>query len=168
MSYLAKNYNRKKISFKFGKGSYLFSTDKKKYLDFVQGIAVNSLGHSHPKLIKALQDQVGTLWHTSNLYHIPQQTALAELLCKTSFADLVFFGNSGAEAVEGCIKLARKYQSAIGHPEKWRVIACSGSFHGRSFATLSASKMTTSAAIPSSSVPRSVIPQSFATSPVMR
>ena len=133
-------YGRADIAFEKGEDAYLISTNGRRYLDFGSGIAVNALGHSHPKLVKALQDQVGTLWHTSNLYHIPQQTALAELLCKTSFADLVFFGNSGAEAVEGCIKLARKYQSAIGHPEKWRVIACSGSFHGRSFATLSASK----------------------------
>ena len=133
-------YGRADIAFEKGEGAYLISTDGRRYLDFGSGIAVNALGHTHPTLVKALQDQVGTLWHTSNLYHIPQQTALAELLCKTSFADLVFFGNSGAEAVEGCIKLARKYQSAIGHPEKWRVIACSGSFHGRSFATLSASK----------------------------
>ena len=133
-------YGRANIAFEKGEGVYLISTDGRRFLDFGSGIAVNALGHSHPKLVKALQDQVGTLWHTSNLYHIPQQTALAELLCKTSFADLVFFGNSGAEAVEGCIKLARKYQSAIGHPEKWRVIACSGSFHGRSFATLSSSK----------------------------
>ena len=133
-------YGRADIAFEKGEGAYLISTNGRRYLDFGSGIAVNALGHSHPTLVKALQDQVGTLWHTSNLYHIPQQTMLAELLCKTSFADLVFFGNSGAEAVEGCIKLARKYQSAIGHPEKWRVIACSGSFHGRSFATLSASK----------------------------
>lgn len=133
-------YGRADISFEKGEGVYLISTDGRRYLDFGSGIAVNALGHSHPKLVKALQDQVGTLWHTSNLYHIPQQTALAELLCKTSFADLVFFGNSGAEAVEGCIKLARKYQNAVGHPEKWRVVTCSGSFHGRSFTTLSASK----------------------------
>jgi acetylornithine/N-succinyldiaminopimelate aminotransferase len=133
-------YGRADISFEKGEGVYLIATDGRRYLDFGAGIAVNALGHSHPRLVKALQDQVGTLWHTSNLYHIPQQTALAELLCKTSFADLVFFGNSGAEAVEGCIKLARKYQDTIGHPEKYRVITCSGSFHGRSFATLSASK----------------------------
>ena len=133
-------YGRADIAFQKGEGVYLISTDGQRFLDFGSGIAVNALGHSHPKLVQALQDQVGTLWHTSNLYHIPQQTALAELLCKTSFADLVFFGNSGAEAVEGCIKLARKYQSAVGHPEKFRIIACSGSFHGRSFATLSASK----------------------------
>ena len=133
-------YGRADIAFEKGEGVYLISTDGRRFLDFGSGIAVNALGHSHPKLVQALQDQVGTLWHTSNLYHIPQQTALAELLCKTSFADLVFFGNSGAEAVEGCIKLARKYQSAVGHPEKYRIIACSGSFHGRSFATLSASK----------------------------
>ena len=133
-------YGRADIAFEKGEGVYLIDTDGRRFLDFGSGIAVNALGHSHPKLVKALQDQVGTLWHTSNLYNIPQQTELAELLCKTSFADLVFFGNSGAEAVEGCIKLARKYQSAVGHPEKWRVIACSGSFHGRSFATLSASK----------------------------
>ena len=133
-------YGRADIAFEKGEGVYLISTDGRRFLDFGSGIAVNALGHSHPKLVQALQDQVGTLWHTSNLYHIPQQTALAELLCKTSFADLVFFGNSGRRSGEGCIKLARKYQSAVGHPEKYRIIACSGSFHGRSFATLSASK----------------------------
>ncbi len=133
-------YGRADIAFEKGEGVYLISTNERRYLDFGSGIAVNALGHSHPTLVKALQDQVARLWHTSNLYHIPPQTALAELLCKTSFADLVFFGNSGAEAVEGSIKLARKYQSAIGNSGKWRVITCSGSFHGRSFATLSASK----------------------------
>ena len=93
-------YGRADISFEKGEGVYLIAMDGRRYLDFGSGIAVNALGHSHPRLVKALQDQVGTLWHTSNLYHIPQQTALAELLCKTSFADLAFSGNSGAEAVE--------------------------------------------------------------------
>ena len=139
-SYIMPTYGERDLVFSKGKGCYLYTPSGKKYLDFAGGIAVNSLGHCHPKLVNVLKKQSEILWHTSNLYHIPQQTALADLLCKTSFADLVFFGNSGAEAVEGCIKLARKYQSAIGHPEKWRVIACSGSFHGRSFATLSASK----------------------------
>ena len=132
-------YGRADIAFEKGEGVYLISTDGRRFLDFGSGIAVNALGHSHPKLVQALQDQVGTLWHTSNLYHIPQQTALAELLCKTSFADLVFFGNSGAEAVEGhqarpqiseCSRASRKISN----------YRCSGSFHGRSFATLSASK----------------------------
>ena len=90
-------YGRADIAFEKGEDAYLISTNGRRYLDFGSGIAVNALGHSHPTLVKALQDQVGTLWHTSNLYHIPQQTMLAELLCKTSFAELVFFGNSGAK-----------------------------------------------------------------------
>ena len=95
MSYLAKNYNRKKISFKFGKGSYLFSSDNKKYLDFVQGIAVNSLGHSHPKLIKTIKNQSRKLWHVSNAFQIPEGEKLAKKLCKKTFADFVMLQNSG-------------------------------------------------------------------------
>ena len=107
MSYLAKNYNRKKISFKSGKGSYLFSSDKKKYLDFVQGIAVNSLGHSHPKLVKTIKFQSKKLWHVSNAFQIPEGEKLAEKLCKKTFADFVMFQNSGAEATEAAVKVAR-------------------------------------------------------------
>ena len=109
MTYLAKNYNRKKISFKYGKGSYLFSTDNKKYLDFVQGIAVNSLGHAHPKLTKTISAQAKKLWHVSNAFQIPEGEKLAKKLCKKTFADYVMFQNSGAEATEAAIKVARRY-----------------------------------------------------------
>ena len=105
MSYLAKNYNRKKISFKYGKGSFLYSTDGKKYLDFVQGIAVNSLGHAHPKLINAVNKQSKKLWHVSNAFQIPEGELLAKKLAKKTFADYVMFQNSGAEATEAAKKL---------------------------------------------------------------
>ncbi len=145
MSYLAKNYNRKKISFKFGKGSYLFSTDKKKYLDFVQGIAVNSLGHSHPKLIKTIKNQSKKLWHVSNAFQIPEGEKLAEKLCKETFADFVMFQNSGAEATEAAVKVARRYFYSIGKPKKNRILCVKNSFHGRTLAAIFASgskKMT--------------------------
>ena len=145
MSYLAKNYNRKKISFKFGKGSYLFSTDKKKYLDFVQGIAVNSLGHSHPKLIKTIKIQSKKLWHVSNAFQIPEGERLAEKLCKKTFADFVMFQNSGAEATEAAVKVARRYFYSIGKPKKNRILCVKNSFHGRTLAAIFASgskKMT--------------------------
>ena len=145
MSYLAKNYNRKKISFKFGKGSYLYSTDKKKYLDFVQGIAVNSLGHAHPKLIKTIKDQSKKLWHVSNAFQIPEGEKLAKKLCKKTFADYVMFQNSGAEATEAAIKVARRYFYSIGKPNKNRILCIKNSFHGRTLATIFASgskKMT--------------------------
>jgi acetylornithine/N-succinyldiaminopimelate aminotransferase len=145
MSYLAKNYNRKKISFKFGKGSYLYSTDKKKYLDFVQGIAVNSLGHAHPKLVKTVKDQSKKLWHVSNAFQIPEGETLAKKLCKKTFADYVMFQNSGAEATEAAIKVARRYFFSIGKPNKNRILCIKNSFHGRTLATIFASgskKMT--------------------------
>ena len=145
MSYLAKNYNRKKISFKFGKGSYLFSTDKKKYLDFVQGIAVNSLGHSHPKLIETIKIQSKKLWHVSNAFQIPEGEKLAEKLCKKTFADFVMFQNSGAEATEAAVKVARRYFYSIGKPKKNRILCVKNSFHGRTLAAIFASgskKMT--------------------------
>ena len=145
MSYLAKNYNRKKISFKSGKGSYLFSTDKKKYLDFVQGIAVNSLGHSHPKLIKTIKIQSKKLWHVSNAFQIPEGEKLAEKLCKKTFADFVMFQNSGAEATEAAVKVARRYFYSIGKPKKNRILCVKNSFHGRTLAAIFASgskKMT--------------------------
>ena len=109
MSYLAKNYNRKKISFTKGKGSYLYTASGVKYLDFVQGIAVNSLGHSHPKLIKVISNQSKKLWHVSNAFIIPEGEILAKKLAKKTFADYVMFQNSGAEATEAAIKVARKY-----------------------------------------------------------
>ena len=118
MSYLAKNYNRKKISFKYGKGSFLYSTNGKKYLDFVQGIAVNSLGHAHPKLVNAVNKQSKKLWHVSNAFQIPEGEMLAKKLAKKTFADYVMFQNSGAEATEAAIKVARRYFYSIGKPKK--------------------------------------------------
>ncbi|WP_440933287.1 aspartate aminotransferase family protein [Candidatus Pelagibacter sp.] len=145
MSYLAKNYNRKKISFKYGKGSYLYSTNKKKYLDFVQGIAVNSLGHAHPKLVKTIKNQSKKLWHVSNAFQIPEGETLAKKLCKKTFADYVMFQNSGAEATEAAIKVARRYFYSIGKPNKNRILCIKNSFHGRTLAAIFASgskKMT--------------------------
>ena len=145
MSYLTKNYNRKKISFKYGKGSYLYSTDGKKYIDFVSGIAVNSLGHAHPKLVKTINAQAKKLWHVSNAFIIPEGERLAKKLCKKTFADYVMFQNSGAEATEAAIKVARRYFYSIGKPNKNRILCVKNSFHGRTLATIYASgskKMT--------------------------
>ena len=145
MSYLVNNYKRRKISFKKGKGSYLFSTNGKKYLDFVSGIAVNSLGHAHPKLIKAISDQSKKLWHVSNAFQIPEGEKLAKKLCKKTFADYVMFQNSGAEATEAAIKIARRYFYSIGKPNKNRILCVRGAFHGRTIAAIFASgskKMT--------------------------
>ena len=118
MSYLAKNYNRKKISFSRGKGSFLYTKKGKKYLDFVQGIAVNSLGHTHPKLVKAINKQAKKLWHVSNAFTIPKGEELARKLSKKTFADYIIFQNSGAEATEAAIKVARRYFYSIGKPKK--------------------------------------------------
>jgi acetylornithine/N-succinyldiaminopimelate aminotransferase len=145
MSYLTKNYNRKKISFKYGKGCFLYSTDGKKYLDFVQGIAVNSLGHAHPKLIKTINNQSKKLWHVSNAFEIPEGEKLAKKLAKKTFADYVMFQNSGAEATEAAIKVARRYFYSIGKPKKNRILCIKNSFHGRTLAAIYASgskKMT--------------------------
>ncbi|WP_440678941.1 aspartate aminotransferase family protein [Candidatus Pelagibacter sp. HIMB1611] len=145
MSNLAKNYNRKKISFKYGKGSYLYSTDGKKYLDFVMGIAVNSLGHAHPSLVKTINKQSKKLWHVSNAFQIPEGENLAKKLCKKTFADYVMFQNSGAEATEAAIKVARRYFFTIGKPNKNRILCIKNSFHGRTIAAIYASgskKMT--------------------------
>ncbi len=145
MSYLAKNYNRKKISFVRGKGSYLYSTNGTKYLDFVQGIAVNCLGHAHPKLVKTIQDQSKKLWHVSNAFQIPEGEKLAKKLCQKTFADYVIFQNSGAEATEAAIKVARRYFYSIGKLNKTRILCVKNSFHGRTLATIFASgskKMT--------------------------
>ena len=131
-------YARWDVEVDRGEGCYLYATNGRKYLDFTSGIAVTSLGHCHPHLVDAVTAQAKTLWHVSNLFQIPGQQRLAERLIANSFADTVFFNNSGAEAVELAIKVARKYQSNAGHAERWRVIACHGSFHGRSFATLAA------------------------------
>ena len=145
MTYLAKNYNRKKISFKYGKGSYLYSKDNKKYLDFVQGIAVNSLGHTHPKLVKTINNQSKKLWHVSNAFQIPEGEKLAKKICQKTFADFVMFQNSGAEATEAAIKVARRYFYSIGKPNKNRILCVKNSFHGRTLAAIYASgskKMT--------------------------
>jgi acetylornithine/succinyldiaminopimelate/putrescine aminotransferase len=131
-------YGRWDVAVERGEGCYLYATDGRKFLDFTSGIAVTSLGHCHPHLIDAVTAQAQKLWHTSNLFQIPGQQRLAERLIANSFADTVFFNNSGAEAVELSLKVARKYQSETGHPERYRVIGCHGSFHGRSFATLAA------------------------------
>ena len=145
MSHLVKNYNRKKISFKFGRGSFLYSTNGKKYLDFVQGIAVNSLGHAHPKLIKTINTQSKKLWHVSNAFIIPEGEKLAKKISKKTFADYVMFQNSGTEATETAIKVARRYFYSIGKPNKNRILCVKNSFHGRTLAAIYASgskKMT--------------------------
>ena len=132
-------YGRIDIAFTHGEGVYLFDADGgRRYLDFCAGIAVNSLGHAHPYLVGALAKQAAKLWHTSNLYRIPEQERLAERLVAHSFADTVFFCNSGAEAVEAGIKLVRRYHSIGGESERSRIITCTGSFHGRTLGTLSA------------------------------
>ena len=145
MSALAKNYNRRKISFKKGKGSFIYANNGKKYLDFVQGIAVNSLGHANTYLIKAVNKQSKKLWHVSNAFVIPEGERLAKRLTQKTFADLVMFQNSGAEATEAAIKVARRYFYSIGQPKKNRILCIKNSFHGRTLATIFASgskKMT--------------------------
>jgi acetylornithine/N-succinyldiaminopimelate aminotransferase len=131
-------YARYDLTFERGEGAYLFASNGRKYLDFASGIAVTVLGHSHPHLVARLTEQVKKLWHTSNLFHIAGQERLADRLVANTFADTVFFGNSGAEALECAIKMVRKYHDETGSPEKYRVIACNGSFHGRTLATLAA------------------------------
>ena len=145
MSALVKNYNRRKIAFKKGKGSFLYSTNGKKYLDFVQGIAVNSLGHANPYLNRAINKQAKRVWHVSNAFIIPEGEKLAKRLKKKTFADYVLFQNSGAEATEAAIKSARRYFYKIGKPQKNRILCIKNSFHGRTLATIFASgskKMT--------------------------
>jgi len=125
-------YNRAPMAFDHGEGAWLVTTGGERYLDLGAGIAVNALGHANPDLVKALTDQAGKLWHTSNLYEIPNQQRLADLLVEHTFADTVFFTNSGTEAAELAIKMARKYHYAAGHPERQKIIAFEGAFHGRS------------------------------------
>ena len=137
-SALLPTYARIDLAFERGDGAWLTSTAGERFLDFGGGIAVASLGYSHPHLVAALMEQGAKLWHTSNLFEIPQAERLAQRLVEVSFADYVFFTNSGAEAVEGAIKTARKYQSAEGHPEKFRIITFAGAFHGRTLATIAA------------------------------
>jgi acetylornithine/N-succinyldiaminopimelate aminotransferase len=131
-------YARQDIVFVRGEGCWLTSESGDRYLDFGSGVAVNSLGHAHPRLVAALTEQAGKLWHTSNLYRVEGQEAVAERLTEITFAERVFFCNSGAEACEGAIKLARRYHFVSGHGERQRIITFSGAFHGRTLATLAA------------------------------
>src|SRR5688572_25967889 len=132
------SYARADIAFERGEGVYLFATDVRRYLDFVAVDACNALGHCHPHLVAALAAQGQKLWHSSNLYRIPGQERMADRLVAHSFADTVFFCNSGAEAVEAGIKLVRKYHDQTGNPDRYRIIAFEGSFHGRTLTTISA------------------------------
>jgi acetylornithine/N-succinyldiaminopimelate aminotransferase len=131
-------YARQNLAFERGEGSWLIADNGDRYLDFASGVAVNALGHAHPRLVAALTEQAGRLWHCSNLYRISGQERLAERLCAATFADKAFFCNSGAEACEGAIKLARRYHYASGRPERWRIITFKGAFHGRTLATIAA------------------------------
>lgn len=131
-------FKRIDLSFEFGKGSWLYTRDGERYLDFASGIAVNALGHAHPHLVQAVKTQLGKLWHTSNLVRIPEGERLAKRLTDASFADVAFFANSGGEANEAAVKMARRFHSAAGSPERYRVVTFSGAFHGRSLAMISA------------------------------
>ena len=137
-SHLLPVYARVDLAFERGEGAWLIATNGERYLDFTSGVAVNALGHAHPHLVEAVTEQAKKLWHVSNLYRIPEAERLAERLCAASFADVVFFANSGAEAMECAIKMARKYQAANSQPERYRIITFEGAFHGRTLATLAA------------------------------
>jgi acetylornithine/N-succinyldiaminopimelate aminotransferase len=131
-------YARVDLAFERGEGAWLYTAEGERYLDFTAGVAVNALGHSHPRLVEALTEQAHKVWHVSNLYRIPEGETLADRLCAASFADTVFFQNSGAEALECAIKMARKYQYVSGRPERYRIITFDGAFHGRTLATIAA------------------------------
>jgi acetylornithine/N-succinyldiaminopimelate aminotransferase len=135
---LLPTYARAEISFEKGEGPWLFARNGERYLDFGAGIAVNALGHAHPHLVRVLTEQAAKLWHTSNLFRIPEGERLAQRLVDSTFADVVFFTNSGAEANEAAIKMARKYHAASGHPERFRIVTFEGAFHGRTLATIAA------------------------------
>ncbi len=137
-SALYQTFARAKLRFVRGEGVWLIDEKGNRYLDFAAGIAVNSLGHSHPHLVEALKNQAENLWHVSNLYEVPGQESLATRLVDNSFADKVFFTNSGAEALECAIKTARRYHFVNGHPERYRIITMEGAFHGRTLATIAA------------------------------
>ncbi len=137
-SHLMPTFARVHLAFERGEGVWLIATNGERFLDFTSGVAVNALGHAHPHLVAALAEQSQKLWHVSNLYEIPESERAARRLCAASFADVVFFCNSGAEAVEGAIKCARKYQSESGAPERYRIVTSEGAFHGRTLATLAA------------------------------
>jgi len=138
MSALLPTYARSGLSFARGEGAFLFTETGERYLDFSSGIAVTALGHAHPHLIEALTAQANKVWHVSNLHHIPEQERLGRRLCDATFADRVFFANSGAEAVEAAIKAARRYHFKNGAPERYRLITFEGAFHGRTLATIAA------------------------------
>jgi acetylornithine/N-succinyldiaminopimelate aminotransferase len=137
-SHLLPTYARVDLAFERGEGVWLVATNGERYLDFTSGVAVNALGHAHPHLVAAISEQVAKLTHVSNLYRIPEAERLAARLCAASFAELVFFCNSGAEAMECSIKTARKFHAANGQPERFRIITFEGAFHGRTLATLAA------------------------------
>src|ERR1700716_4151319 len=137
-SHLLPVFARADLGFERGEGAWLIGTDGERYLDFTSGVAVNALGHCHPHLVAALQEQATRLWHMSNLFKSPDGEKLAARLCAASFADLVFFCNSGAEAMECAIKTARKFHAVNGQPERYRIITFEGAFHGRTLATLAA------------------------------
>jgi acetylornithine/N-succinyldiaminopimelate aminotransferase len=137
-SHLLPVFARVDLGFERGEGAWLISTDGERYLDFTSGVAVNALGHCHPHLVAALQEQATKLWHMSNLFKSPDGDKLAARLCEQSFADFVFFCNSGAEAMECAIKVARRYHAAKGHPDRYRIITFEGAFHGRTLGTLAA------------------------------
>jgi acetylornithine/N-succinyldiaminopimelate aminotransferase len=135
---LAPTYARSDLSFARGEGAYLFTAAGERYLDFASGVAVTALGHAHPHLVRTLSEQAKKLWHVSNLHRIPEQERLAERLCAATFADMAFFANSGAEAVECAIKAARRYHFKSGSPERYRLVTFEGAFHGRTLATIAA------------------------------
>jgi acetylornithine/N-succinyldiaminopimelate aminotransferase len=137
-SHLLPTYTRVNLAFERGEGAWLMATDGERYLDFCSGVAVTALGHHHPHLVAAITEQANKVWHVSNLYEIPESERVAQRLCEATFADVVFFQNSGAEAIECAIKTVRKYQSASGRPERYRIITFEGAFHGRTLAALAA------------------------------
>src|SRR5579871_7004268 len=137
-SHLLPTFARVDLAFERGEGAWLTATNGERYLDFTCGVAVNALGHNHPKLVAAMIEQAQKVWHVSNLYRIPEGEKLAARLCEASFADTVFFANSGAEAMECAIKMPRKYHAVSGKPERYRIITFEGAFHGRTLATLAA------------------------------
>src|ERR1043165_2307977 len=137
-AHLLPAFARVDLAFDHGEGAWLTATNGERYLDFTSGVAVNALGHAHPKVAEAIARQAHKAIHVSNLFRVPEQEQLGDRLCEQSFADYVFFCNSGAEAMEGAIKTARKFQAVNGHPERYRIITFEGAFHGRTLATLAA------------------------------
>src|SRR6056297_1631849 len=132
------SYSRAPLSFVKGEGAWLVEADGRRFLDFASGIAVMALGHGHPAIVGALKDQADKLWHTSNLYTVPEQEKLAAMLVEHTFADTVFFCNSGTEAAELAMKMARRYRDRTGQPERTTILCFEGAFHGRSIAAISA------------------------------